>query len=652
MERMAATTKKGNRMIKKFFHLNYEIRVAILYWSFGFIWIFLTDYLLEKLFTDPVLLTRIQNYKGWFFVTASALLIYFLFRHYFSEQRHIQRSLIESEEKFRAVFESANVGKSHTKLSGELSVNKALADMLGYTREELAQLTWQSLTPQEEIETIQTNLDELLSSGKDSTRLTKRYIHKNGSILWADVSVALRRDANGNPMNFITTIVDITAQKQAEEALRKSEERLRLAVESAQQGIYDLNIQTGKVIVNDIYAKMFGHNPETFSETIDTWLERLHQDDFEITRKYFQEYINGLTDNYKIEFRMKTASGDYIWILSIGKIVEYDSDEKPLRMLGTHTNISETKQLGLEKDLFNNLFDSSLNEIYLFDAQTFQFRQVNKAAKQNLGYSQLELLKMTPMDIKPFINQKDFELLVTPLRTNEKDQIIFETSHQRKNGSLYPVEVHLQLLYQLNQPVFAAIILDISERKRTEEILLSERERLEGIIAGTNVGTWGWYVQTGEIIINERWAEIIGYTLEEILPISIDTWFKYSHPDDLKASDVLIQRHFNHELEYYEIEIRMKHKDGHWVWVLDRGKVTSWSADGKPLLMQGTHQDITQRKNNEAKINEQLEELQRWHAITLGREARILELKKEINAILMKAGFPPKYTSINEQLDE
>jgi PAS domain-containing protein len=155
-------------MLKKLF--KYETRVAIFYWLFGMIWIYTSDYLLAKLFPDPEILTRIQNYKGWFFVTASALLIYFLFRHYFSEQRQIQQSLQDSEEKFRTFFESANVGKSHTKLTGEIYVNQAYADMLGYTREELAHRTWQSLTPPEEVGIVQTHLDELLAIGSDSTR--------------------------------------------------------------------------------------------------------------------------------------------------------------------------------------------------------------------------------------------------------------------------------------------------------------------------------------------------------------------------------------------------------------------------------------------------------------------------------------------------
>lgn len=757
-------------MLKKLF--KYETRVAIFYWLFGMIWIYTSDYLLAKLFPDPEMLTRIQNYKGWFFVTASALLIYFLFRHYFSEQRQIQRSLIESEENFRTFFESANVGKSHTKLTGEISVNQAYADMLGYTREELAHRTWQSLTPPEEVGVVQSHLDELLASGSDSTRYGKRYIHKNGSIINADVSVAIQRDASGNPLNFITTVIDITAQKQAEEALRhshdlmkyiiehdrsavavhdknlnyiyvsqrylndynvketdvigkhhyevfpdlpqkwrdvhqralageissaeddpyyrddgsmewtrwecrpwyegdgsiggiiiytevitkrkqmeqalrESEERLRLAVESAQQGIYDLDIGTEKVTVNEIYATMLGYDPETFTETFDTLRERLHPEDAEHTAKYLQDCLNGLKDKFQIEFRMRTAIGEYIWVLSNGKIVEYDMYGKPKRMLGTQTNITEIKNLETEKNLFSNLFENSLNEIYLFDVKSLRFKQVNKAALDNLGYSEEEIYQLTPLDIKPQINWDDFDALIEPLKTEESDLIVFETIHQRKDGSQYPVEVHLQLQKIHNEPVFAAIILDISERKRAQAVLLSERERLSGIIEGTNVGTWEWNIQTGETIFNDRWAEIIGYTLDEISPPTIDTWSKFAHPEDLKKSNELIQKHINGELEYYELEIRLKHKDGHWVWVLDRGKVTSWSEDGKPVLMQGTHQDITQRKNSEAKINEQLEELRRWYAMTLGREERILELKKEINQILADSGLPPRYNSVN-----
>lgn len=135
--------------------------------------------------------------------------------------------------------------------------------------------------------------------------------------------------------------------------------------------------------------------------------------------------------------------------------------------------------------------------------------------------------------------------------------------------------------------------------KRTAE-LQEERQRLVGIIRGTNVGTWEWNIQTGKTTFNNRWAEIIGYTLDEISPVSFESWRAQVHPEDLLLSNTLLERHFRGELEYYELESRIRHKSGDWVWILDRGKVASWTEDGKPLMMMGTHQDINERKRTEA----------------------------------------------------
>jgi diguanylate cyclase (GGDEF)-like protein/PAS domain S-box-containing protein len=132
--------------------------------------------------------------------------------------------------------------------------------------------------------------------------------------------------------------------------------------------------------------------------------------------------------------------------------------------------------------------------------------------------------------------------------------------------------------------------------------LIIQRQRLSNIIEGTRAGTWEWNIQTGETYFNENWANIIGYKLSELEPISIETWMNFVHPDDAKLSEELLDKHFARELDYYEFEARMLHKDGRWIWVLDRGKVTTWTADGKPLLMAGTHQDINERKQLELEL--------------------------------------------------
>ncbi|MCX6277568.1 MAG: PAS domain S-box protein [Bacteroidetes bacterium] len=146
------------------------------------------------------------------------------------------------------------------------------------------------------------------------------------------------------------------------------------------------------------------------------------------------------------------------------------------------------------------------------------------------------------------------------------------------------------------------LIKEIETRTLAEEELATEKQHLSDIIKGANLGTWKWNVQTGETTFNERWAEIIGYSLAEISPVSIETWKKFAHPDDLKISGEAMEKHFKGECDFYAVESRMKHKDGSWVWVFDRGNVQYWDKDGKPLLMSGTRQNITQHKRAEDEL--------------------------------------------------
>jgi PAS domain S-box-containing protein len=145
-------------------------------------------------------------------------------------------------------------------------------------------------------------------------------------------------------------------------------------------------------------------------------------------------------------------------------------------------------------------------------------------------------------------------------------------------------------------------VRDVTQRIKDRKQLASQKERLANIIEGTDAGTWEWNVQTGETIFNERWAEFIGYSLEELSPTTIDTWMEHAHSEDLEKCKKEMERHFRGKTDLYECEHRMKHKDGSWIWLLDRGKVVSWTEDGKPLWMFGTHQNITERKETEIKL--------------------------------------------------
>jgi PAS domain S-box-containing protein len=143
-------------------------------------------------------------------------------------------------------------------------------------------------------------------------------------------------------------------------------------------------------------------------------------------------------------------------------------------------------------------------------------------------------------------------------------------------------------------------IVDISLYRLIMERRLKESEsRLDLAIKGTNAGLLDWQIQTDRIVINERWAEIVGYTRDQLAPVSTQTWAELCHPDDLKKSNERLKKHFAGQTDFYECEIRMKHKDGTWIWVHNRGQVVERDLEGKPVRLTGTHIDITDRKHLE-----------------------------------------------------
>ena len=212
------------------------------------------------------------------------------------------------------------------------------------------------------------------------------------------------------------------------------------------------------------------------------------------------------------------------------------------------------------------------------------------------GYSREELIGQNHRIIKTEVQSTEF--WQSMWKTITAGQVWRNVACNRaKNGALFWVNTVIAPLFNDNGVErFIAIRTDITAARNTELALSAERERLSNIIMGTRTGTWEWNVQTDALVINERWADILGYTLPELSPISVAVWFEHCHPDDLTQAEALLAQHIEGHLGYYECELRMRHRDGHWVWIQDRGKISSWTADGKPEWMSGTHMDISEQK--------------------------------------------------------
>ncbi|MDQ8195543.1 PAS domain S-box protein [Coraliomargarita sp. SDUM461004] len=265
------------------------------------------------------------------------------------------------------------------------------------------------------------------------------------------------------------------------------------------------------------------------------------------------------------------------------------------RKLLIHLKESEGQTAGL--------FKNSATPILLIAPQGGHILDANPAALDYYGYTQSELsqLNLSEIDGGAFAATGDVLQQVT---TGEKKSYQFK--HRLRNGEQRTVEVLFICIQQNEEPVLFSIVQDNTERRQMQEVLAAEQTRLSNILSGTHVGTWEWNVETGALKLNEYWAEMTGHSLEELTPITVHTWIELCHPDDFKIATKRINEHFEGKTDYYACELRMKHKDGSWIWIMDRGKLTTRTKDGKPEWIYGTHQDITEIKKSEEALRRNL----------------------------------------------
>lgn len=144
--------------------------------------------------------------------------------------------------------------------------------------------------------------------------------------------------------------------------------------------------------------------------------------------------------------------------------------------------------------------------------------------------------------------------------------------------------------------------INLTAQKAVQAQMHAERERLLASLESTRAGVWEWQVDSGELQIDARWAEIIGETIERLQPVRMERMVQRIHPDDLARVQSAAEDHFSGRGKHYECELRLRHREGHWVWVLVRGRVALRDAAGQPLRVYGTHTEISQRKRTEAEL--------------------------------------------------
>jgi PAS domain S-box-containing protein len=529
---------------------------------------------------------------------------------------------------YRQLFEHMAEGAFIQLSDGSLKdCNSALLQMVGLTREEFfgrtpkdphwnviledgTRLSWEELPSVRALSTHQ----------PISNQVVGIFNPRENDYRWFTLNaIPLFDDGCPELLEVFVTLHDITAQRQAEEAMRISEEKYRALYENAPQAYQSLNADGCFLDVNTGWLRILGYErDEVIGKRFSDFLHPDWQPHFEKNFPAFKArgYV------HDVQFKIRHKSGRYLDIEFNG-CIGYLPDGSFRQTYCVFQDITQRKlaeeRLRKSEETYRNLLNN-LSVGVIVHAPDTSILLANPAACKVLGLSQDQITGKAAADLMwRFLLEDGREMppeeypvnkiistgkplcnLVLGVHRPDSGEVIWALvngfSATKKSGECEQIVIS-----------FA----DITERKKAIEMLNEERQRLAGILKGTNAGTWEWNIQTGEITANERWAEMIGYSLAELLPVTFQTWEKLCHPDDLVICNRIIQKHLQGELDQYEAEVRLKHKNGHWIWILTSGRLIRRTEEGQPLMMMGTHLDIS----DQHQMQERLRQTEKMDAI-------------------------------------
>ena len=261
-----------------------------------------------------------------------------------------------------------------------------------------------------------------------------------------------------------------------------------------------------------------------------------------------------------------------------------------------------------DKSYFDFIQQYALDGLFIIDIQKDYFFCAPKLLEL-LGYNTSSQDNWTWKDIVYSKDQDQFNKVIATIDgyNQPEKKITFRFVHSHKYTLWLECAIITFTNLSLEKRILVAV-KDVTKFKKPDLHLHEQVKRYEHVLDGTGIGAWEWNIQTGETIFSKQWAKILGYKLEELQPTSVDTWHRFANPDDAENCQKILNEHFAGNTNVYRTEARMRHKKGHWVWVADRGKVVSWTADGKPEWMTGYHEEITQQKKETERSQKFIEE--------------------------------------------
>lgn len=461
-------------------------------------------------------------------------------------------------------------------------------------------------------------------------------------------------DEKGNIIGIVGTSRNIAERKAYERAIHDSEERFDLAIKATKAGLWDWDMITDKVFYSETWKSMLGYSPSEISESFDDWKVLWHPDDVVNNERAINDYLNGITEKYEIEHRLRNKSGQYQWILTRG-VIQRDETGTPVRWLGI--NIDLTSKKTLENDL---LFRAQLQQILLRLANelvNIRFESVDEAITSTLK----EIGNFMGVD-RAYVFSYNMDLLTTsnthewcaegisPEIENLQDIPVSDLSiwmDNHINGHTMVVEDVLKLseddpLRMVLEPqqiqslitvpllngqkllgfigfdsvklkkvwsnteqellkFFAELIVNLHIRSNYENAIIESENMLAFATEAANTAIWNWDVTGNKISYNLQMAKMIGRSHDELLS-SPETYFKFVHPDEYEHIIKKIHACTEGLLENFEEEYRILHADGYYIWIHDSGSIIDVDINGKPIRISGTRTNITERKTIEIEL--------------------------------------------------
>jgi len=545
--------------------------------------------------------------------------------HHSTETRGLAGNLKESVTWLRTIFEQAAVGVAlvETPTGRFARVNRRFCDIVGYTLGEMKQTSFHEITHPNDLDVDLAWVERLVAGEIKQFTREKRYIHKNGSVVWVKLTVSPTWKP-GEPAEFHVAIVeDITERKTAEAAALRIEAKYKSILEAMPDLVFVLSEDGIHLSCHAPSADLYFAGPEAFlGKGVDDVLPPAVAGAY---RTHIRETIrNGQTQSFEYQLPFPDGARHY----DCRMVPSGDGNALAIVRDITERILAEEASTRLGR-----IVEQSISEIYMFDAESLRFISVNRGARENLGYTAEELEELTPLDLKPQFTREYFETLVEPLREGIEEAITFQTVHRSKDGSTYDVEVCLQLMARKTMSVFVANIMDITERKRTEQELFENEERFRSILGSSMVamivatdseGTIVSWNPAAEKIFGYSEVEIVGRPLTKIMPERYREAHRVGFNRALDTDDYRImgQTVSVHGLkksgEEFPIEL----------------SIGVWKQDGVKNFSAVIH-DITERKATEEALQEALTQAERANQAKSEFLATMShEFRTPLNAIL------------------